>query len=196
MLPAQEVPSQEMRTQEIQSWIYPFTHWNWKVAVTTAFFRGITCILALRHVDMHARQHFGAVEAAYVLLTAGFFSALQQQSLEIKPRKLAWFIVVMVVPLVSLGADSLLHLYLNRVNAHALGLGALIFTLISAMFHWHVMQNGTLLVGEKSCSLLMDLKQLPKLLLSFPMSLLPARESVRATDFVEDQEMELAAIEP
>ena len=178
------------------SWMFPFTHWNWKVAATTAIFRGAACIVALRHVDIHARQHFGAVEAAYVLLTAGFFSALQQQSLDIKSSKLAWLAAVIVVPFTSLGADSLLHVWLNRVNAHALGIGAAIFTLVSAMFHWHVMRNGAMLVGESSSSLVDDLKRMPKLLLSFgmsPMASFFGQDASKTEGVARETELELAA---
>jgi hypothetical protein len=180
----------------IRTWLFPFTHWNWKVAVTTAFLRGIACMLALRHADIHARQHFGAVEAIYVLFTAGFFSALQQQSLTVKPRKLAWLVAVVVVPLTSLGADSLLHLWLNRINAHMLGIGALIFTLVSAMFHWHIMQNGALLVGQNSTSLMTDLKRLPRLFLSFLATPLSVMGITGTTHMEEENDLTLAAMEP
>ncbi len=52
-----------------EAWLYPLTHWNWKVAVMTAVLRGGACVMALRHMELHARRHFGVVEAAFVLLT-------------------------------------------------------------------------------------------------------------------------------
>ena len=71
------------------------------------------------------------------------------------------------VPLGSLAGDSALHLWLDQGNTRALGIGALMVTLISAMFHWHVMQNGAMLVGENSRSLVDDLKQIPRLIATF-----------------------------
>ncbi len=121
---------------------------------------------------------------------------MQQQALGIKPRYFAWLAVVLVVPFTSLGADALAHLLLDHVNAHALGIGALIFTLISAMFHWHVMENGALLVGEQSRPLSSDLRQLPGLLLSFVMApVLWFRQSLAANpiDPIEESDMEAAA---
>ena len=41
------------------------------------------------------------------------------------------------------------------------------FTLVSAMFHWHIMTNGVMLVGEESRSLSSDFKQMPGLVVSF-----------------------------
>jgi hypothetical protein len=176
--------------------MFPFTHWNWKAAAITAFFRGSACILALRHADMYTRQHFGAVEAAYVLLTSGFFSALQQQFLDAKPRKLAWFTVVLAIPFTSLAADALVHMWLNHISPHALGVGALIFTFVSAMFHWHIMQNGAMLVGENSSSLVTDLKRMPRLFWSFLTSFAPDKDADVATGVVEENQLDLVAIEP
>ena len=149
------------------SWLFAFTHWNWKAAIVTAVLRGAACMAALRHIHPHARHHFSLVEMAYVLLTSGIFSAWQQQALGIRPRYFAWSIVVLIVPMTSLGADAVAHAMLDHVNAHALGIGALIFTTISAMFHWHLMENGVMLVGDESPSLVSDLRRIPTLLVSF-----------------------------
>ncbi|QNI31187.1 hypothetical protein H7849_19115 [Alloacidobacterium dinghuense] len=177
-------------------WLFALTHWNWKAALITAIFRGAACIAALRHVHPHERQHFSAVEMIYVLLTAGIFSAWQQQALVIKPRYCAWTVVVVLVPLTSLGLDAVLHSLLDHVDAHALGIGALIFTLVSAMFHWHAMESGAMLVGKQSRSLSSDLKQLPGLLLSFvtaPIIWLRELRVANPIDAVEENDLEAAA---
>jgi hypothetical protein len=148
-------------------WLFALTHWNWKVAMMTAVLRGSACVLALRHMEHHARNHFGLVEAAYVLLTCGFFSALQQQSLQIRSERLAWFTCVVVIPLTSLTCDAGLHFWLDGRDTRQLGLAALIFTLFSANFHRHIIRNGALLVGEESHSFLTDLKRIPRLTVSY-----------------------------
>ena len=148
---------------------------------------------ALWHSPLHAREHFGAVEAAYVMLTAGIFSAWQQQSLNVRPRKLAWSITVLAIPLGSLALDSGLHLWLDHGNMRALGISALIATLLSAMFHWHVMQNGALLVGENSNSFTDDMKRMPRLVASFVWNPIRAVISRPAEEPEEAEEMEAAA---
>jgi hypothetical protein len=150
---------------------------------------------ALWHSPLHAREHFGAVEAAYVLLTAGIFSAWQQQALDVKPRKLAWSITVLAIPLGSLATDSALHLWLDHGNMRALGIGALIATLVSAMFHWHVMQNGAMLVGENSRSFADDMKQMPRLVATFVWEPIRAVINRTRTEQLpnEAEEMEIAA---
>lgn len=145
-------------------WFFPFTHWNWKVALMTAVLRGLACVAALRHMETHARNHFGVVEAAFVLLTCGFFSALQQQSLSIRSEILAWFSCVVFVPLTSLGCDAALHFWLDGRQTRQLGVPALVFTVLSATMHWHIIRNGALLVGEESHTLATDLKRIPTLI--------------------------------
>jgi hypothetical protein len=179
------------RTRDRRPWLFAFTHWNWKAALITAFCRGAACMAALRHVHPHARQHFSIVEIAYVLLTAGIFSAWQQQALGIKPRYCAWLLVVVVVPLTSLGADVLTHSLLDHLAAHALGIWALIFALVSAMFHWHVMENGVMLVGEEGHSLVSDFRRLPGLVLSFVTT--PMHWLRQPVERVEKIDLEIAA---
>jgi hypothetical protein len=164
--------------------LFPLTHWNWKAALLTAIFRAAACMVALWHSPLPAREHFGAVEAAYVLATAGIFSAWQQQAMELKPRFLAWLTVVLAVPLGSLAADSALHLWLDRGSMSALGLGALAATLLSAMFHWHLLQNGAMRVGDESGSFLHDMRRMPQLTITFvcnPILLLIASLRFRRT---------------
>ena len=148
-------------------WLFPFTHWNWKVALLTALLRGGACVAALRHVEVHARRHFGMVEAAFVLLTCGFFSALQQQSLGLRTERLAWLACVVVVPLTSLGMDAGLHFWLDGRRTQQLGVAALVFTLVSATFHWHMIRNGALLVGDEAHPLATDLRRIPRLMVSY-----------------------------
>lgn len=147
----------------LAAWLFPFTHWNWKVAMLTAVLRGLVCMAALRHMDVHARRHFGLVEAAFVLLTCGFFSALQQQSLMLTREALAWLSCVVVVPLTSLACDAGLHFWLDGRDTCRLGVAALVFTVVSATLHWHMIRNGALLVGDEAHTLQTDLKRIPKL---------------------------------
>jgi hypothetical protein len=107
------------------------------------------------------------VEAAFVLLTSGFFSALQQQSLGLKPERLAWLACVVVVPLTSLGMDAGLHFWLDGRRTQQLGIPALAVTLLSATFHWHMIRNGALLVGDDAHTLATDLRRIPRLVVSY-----------------------------
>lgn len=154
----------EGRRAGTPAWLFPLRHWNWKVALLTAVLRGLACVAALWHMERHARDHFGMVEAAFVLVTCGFFSALQQQSLELRTELVAWLACVVVVPLTSLSCDAALHFWLDGRDTRQLGVAGLIFTLVSATFHWHMIRNGALLVGGEAQSLGADLRRIPRLI--------------------------------
>lgn len=159
---------QDRRNAGVRSeWLYALTHWNWKVSLLTAILRGLACVWALRNLEHHTRNHFGLVEAAFVLATCGFFSALQQQSLRIRREMLAWLACVVVIPLSSLALDAGLHFWLDGRDTLQLGVAGIIFTLVSATFHWHLIRNGALLVGDHSSSLTADLKSIPRLTISY-----------------------------
>ena len=143
--------------------LFPFTHWNWKVSLLTAMLRGLACVGILRHLQAPIRWHFGLVEAAFVLLTCGFFSALQQQTLTIAPEALAWLACVVAVPFASLSCDAGLHFWLDGPDTCRLGAAALVFTVVANTLHWHMIRNGALLVGDDAHSFATDLKRIPGL---------------------------------
>jgi hypothetical protein len=174
-----------------RSWFLHLACWNWKCAALTALIRGSACMAALRHAQPHARQHFSMVEIGFALLTSGLFSGWQQRSLRVTPRRLGWVIAVIALPLTSLALDALVHTWLDGIKAHALGIGALAFTLVSAMFHWHIMQNGTMLVGETSSSFMSDMRRMPLLLASFVME--PINKLRKRMCALTPDEFEIAA---
>jgi hypothetical protein len=155
-----------MATRNGDRWaamLFPFMHWNWKVSLLTAALRGLACVGILRHLQTSIRWHFGLVETAFVLLTCGFFSALQQQTLKIGREALAWLACVIALPLTSLACDAGLHFWLDGRNTCRLGAAALVFTVVSSTMHWHMIRNGALLVGEDAHSFATDLRRIPRL---------------------------------
>lgn len=176
-----------------RGWLFALTHWNWKVALLTALLRGAACVAALWHMEFHARRHFGLVEAAFVLVTCGFFSALQQQSLELRPELLAWLACVVVVPLTSLSCDAGLHFWLDGRATRQLGVAGVIYTLLSATFHWHMIRNGALLVGEESASLGADLQRIPRLIGSYFAAPVTGLRRVAAATLGDEAEESAAA---
>jgi hypothetical protein len=179
---------------EKRAWLFALTHWNWKVGLLTAVLRGLACVAALWHMERHVRDHFGMVEAAFVLVTCGFFSALQQQSLELKSELLAWLACVVVVPLTSLSCDAGLHFWLDGRDTRQLGVAAVVYTIVSATFHWHMIRNGALLVGGDEQSLGTDLKRIPRLIGTyFAAPALWLRKAALATAAGDEAEESAAA---
>jgi hypothetical protein len=150
---------------------YPFRYWNWKTASITATLRGSAFLLAAAG---HRGGGKGAlIEIAYVIFTSGFFSAIQQGFLGVRPRWAGRLGIVAGVPVAALALDCAVHLAAKSPNPHGFTAGMLVYSLISAAFHLHVMESGTMLVGQDGCSFASDLKAVPGLVVSFVRA--PAR---------------------
>jgi hypothetical protein len=148
----------------LQALLYPFRYWNWKTASITASIRGSIFLIAL---GRHGGQTGALIEIAYVVVTAGFFSAMQQGLLGVTPRWLGRLGIVAGVPVAALTLDCLAHLAARSPNPKSVTLGVLVFSLVSAAFHLHVMESGAMLTGERGRSFVADLKAVPGLLASF-----------------------------
>jgi hypothetical protein len=61
----------------------------------------------------------------------------------------------------------MLHFWLDHGSMHSVSMLAVFGTVLSAMFHWHVMRNGAMRVGAESRTLLHDLRQMPRLAVTF-----------------------------
>ncbi|AXC11416.1 hypothetical protein ACPOL_2084 [Acidisarcina polymorpha] len=147
-----------------QSILFPFRYWNWKTASITAVIRGSVFLGAL---GRHAGQKGALIEIAYVIGTSGFFSAIQQGLLGVRNRWLGNLAIVAGVPVAALLLDCLAHLAAATPNPSKVTIGVLIFSLISAAFHLHMMNSGAMLAGKNEQSFLEDLKAVPALTISF-----------------------------
>jgi hypothetical protein len=150
---------------------YPVRYWNWKAASlqiairATAYF-----IVATRHLHAVGHQagfHAAVVEAAYVCLTAGFYSALQQGAMRVEPRWLANLVIIGGVPMLAQAVDTLVQQAAGTPNLKAVSLGMVFWGLLSAAFHLHLMRNGAMLVGKGEGSFANDLRRIPRLVGSF-----------------------------
>jgi hypothetical protein len=75
--------------------------------------------------------------------------------------------IVVGVPGLSQFLDWLVHRLAGAPAPHKALLSVCVFTLISALFHRHVMRQGTFLTGPEGRSLRDDFRRIPRLLLSF-----------------------------
>jgi hypothetical protein len=141
--------------------------WNWKAAALSAGGRAPIFLAATLSHGWHAAAEASLLEAAYRAATAGFFAALTEALLQMRPRWLALTTVLAVIPAVSLWLDYLLHLRMGTPN---LGIGIAISFLIStitSLFNWHSMRQGTLIIGRGRRTFRSDLQAMPKLILDF-----------------------------
>jgi hypothetical protein len=143
---------------------YPFLYWNWKSASVAATIRGSVFVLAM---GRHGGQMGALVEIVYVVTTAGFFAAIQQGLLGVNPRWAGRLGIVAGVPIAAMALDCLVHLAARVPNSKSVTVSVLVYSLISAAFHLHLMESGAMLVGEQGRSFLSDLKSIPRMVLSF-----------------------------
>ena len=143
---------------------YPFRYWNWKSASIAARIRGSVFVLAM---GRHSRQMGALIEIVYVVATAGFFAAIQQGMLGVNPRWARRLGIAAGVPIAAMVLDCLAHLAAQAPNPKSVTLSVLLYSLVTAAFHLHMMESGAMLVGEEGRSFLADLKSIPRMVLSF-----------------------------
>lgn len=162
------------------------TRWNWKSVLLTVLVRGgfyFTVYKASREswlVTMTAVL----VEFLFRFLTAGVFGALVQSFRKAKPIWVANLIVSLILPALSHTVEFVSHYaqekYFSDIFAASQNSGrqrtfaiSVLFSVISVLFNLYAMRNGVLLVGAGTAtrSFGSDLKQLPRLMSEFTVSL-------------------------
>jgi hypothetical protein len=141
--------------------------WNWKCALLSAAARSIVYVVALSHTGHHGSLSIVLVEIAYVTLTAGIYAGMQQKALGLRNRLAGNLIVVLCVPGLAQLLDWLAHRVVGATVPNRTILAVCIFTLVSALFHLHVMRRGVFLTNHRGRSLLDDFRRMPRLILGF-----------------------------
>ena len=144
--------------------VFPFVYWNWKTAAINAGIRGSMFLVA---AGRHGGSKGAVVEIIYVVFNTGFFCAIQQGLLGVRPRWAGNLGIVVGVPVTAQAGDYLVHILAKAPNPSGFTVGMLFFSWLSAMFHLHVMESGTMLMGNEGRSFLSDLKAIPGLVVSF-----------------------------
>jgi hypothetical protein len=148
--------------------------WNWKCALLSAVARSAVYAVALARLGANSpawRDGLAvvAVELMYVTLTAGLYAGLQQQALGLRRRWLGDLAIVVGVPGLSQLVDWGVHWLAGAPTPHKALATVLGFTLLSALFHRHVMRHGTFLTGKHGGSLIQDFRRIPALVASFAL---------------------------
>jgi hypothetical protein len=166
-----------------------FACWNWKCALMSATVRSLVYLIAMMRSGPHGRLAIVAVEMAYVTLTAGVYAGMQQRALSLQARWLGNLCVVAGVPGLAQYLDWLAHRAVGPAAPPRAILAASIFTLISALFHLHVMRRGVFLTGHAGRSLADDFRRMPRLVLDFVLSpyVLVSALSTRFTRTIESE---------
>jgi hypothetical protein len=149
--------------------------WNWKCALLSAAARSLVYLAAMARHGSHGRLAIVAVEMAYVTLTAGIYAGMQQGALSLRSRRLGNLVIAVGVPGLAQLLDWLTHRAVGPAAPSRAIFAVCIFTLISALFHLHVMRRGVFLTGHAGRPLADDFRRMPWLILAFilhPVTLL------------------------
>jgi hypothetical protein len=141
--------------------------WNWKCALMSAVARSVVYAIAMAHSGLRSSLAVVLVEILYVSLTAGLYAGLQQQALSVRPRWAGDLAIVVLVPGLSQVVDWAVHRAVGAPVTHTALASVCVFTLLSALFHRHVMRQGTFLTGGRGHSLAEDFRRVPRLIASF-----------------------------
>ena len=144
--------------------------WNWKCALLGAGARSTVYLAAMARSHSHDGLAVVLVEIAYVTATAGLYAGMQQRALALRSRLLGNLVVVLAVPGLAQTLDWLAHHALGAVAPSRATLAVCIFTVVSALFHLHVMRRGVFLTGSAGRTLADDFRRIPRLLTGFVMT--------------------------
>jgi hypothetical protein len=133
----------------------------------SAVVRSVAYALAMSRGGSRESLAVVAVEMAYVTLTAGLYAGLQQKALGLRRRRLGDLAIVAGVPGLSQLVDWTVHKATGAPIPHRALAIVCAFTLISALFHRHVMRHGGFLTGGSGNSFREDFRRIPRLVVSF-----------------------------
>ncbi|MGD0858898.1 MAG: hypothetical protein ABR912_06235 [Terracidiphilus sp.] len=141
--------------------------WNWKCALLSATARSLVYLAAMARTGLRGGLSIVLVEMIYVTFTAGLYAGLQQRALGFRSRLLGNLTVVLGVPVPAQILDWLTHRAAGAAAPGRATLMVCIFTIVSALFHLHVMRRGVFLTGRTGRSLLNDFCRMPRLIAGF-----------------------------
>ena len=119
---------------------------------------------------LHAAFGAMAVEFGYRGITAGFYGGITQSVAKLDRRRAATATAGIV--LASHGIELTVHSLRHTPNLRVSIGASILFTILSTLFNLHAMRRGVLLTGSGAPSFLADLRELPRALGSFLLSLL------------------------
>jgi hypothetical protein len=141
--------------------------WNWKSAILSICFRvPIFAILTMRKgVDAMTGAVFA--EALVCAFYAGCYAAVVQYIRNRRPVWLTAFIIAVLLPAFGQVIEYEVHAWRSTPHTILAVTISSILSILSSLFNWYAMKQGTLLVGSERSSLGTDLKRFPILLWRF-----------------------------
>jgi hypothetical protein len=143
------------------------TCWNWKAGALSIMLRVPIYVGTTFKYGLRATALAGGVEAVFSCGAAGVYAALTQAIRYAEPQTVVGFLLLVVLPAITLGLDALFHYAMHTPNL-AVGVAvSFVVSVLSSAFNWYSMRRGTLLIGQKAPSFGADIASLPLLIARF-----------------------------
>lgn len=144
-----------------------YRFWNWKAGLASGLLRAPLLFTVNAGGGLAGAAAATLTEFVFRVAVSGVYGALTQAVREVRPSWLAGLTVGVALPATA---------HLLQYAAHAAGRTprpglsvavSVVFTILAALFNWHVMRHGAMLAGPGGAGLGQDLRRMPGLLWSF-----------------------------
>jgi hypothetical protein len=144
-----------------------FALWNWKSAILSVAFRVPVFAMVTMRRGFDAMTGAVLAETAVCAFYAGFYAAVVQYVRNRRPVWLTAFIVAVMLPALGQVIEYEVHTWRGTPHRIVAVTISSILSVLSSLFNWYVMRQGTFLVGSERSSFVKDLKRFPLLLWRF-----------------------------
>src|SRR5262245_28809127 len=131
--------------------------WNWKSAITSAFFRASIFFVVNATAGPAAAVRAMGIEFCFRAVTSGFYGAITQSFRRAEPAWAASLTAMLLVPAVTHSLEFLVHWMGGTRRLTASVLTSALFSAVSTTFNLFAMRRGVLIVGEDRRPLRHDL---------------------------------------
>jgi len=150
-----------------RAWFPNVALWNWKSAILSVAFRVPVFAVVTMRRGVDAMTGAILAESAVCAFYAGCYAAIVQYIRNRRPVWLTAFMIGFVLPALGQVIEYEVHTWRSTPHAILAVTISSILSVLSSLFNWYVMRQGTLLVGRERSSFVTDLKRLPLLLWRF-----------------------------
>jgi len=150
-----------------QAWRGNVALWNWKSAILSVAFRVPVFAAVTMRIGVDAMTGAVLAETAVCALYAGFYAAVVQYIRNRRPVWLTAFTIAVLLPALGQLLEYEVHTWRSTPHRILAVILSSILSVLSSLFNWYVMRQGTFLVGRERSSFVADLRRFPLLLWRF-----------------------------
>jgi hypothetical protein len=157
----------ESTSARTRSWLPNVALWNWKSAILSVAFRVPVFAAVTMRRGFDAMTGAVLAETAICAFYAGLYAAVVQYIRNRRPVWLTAFVIAVVLPALGQFLEYEVHTWRSTPHRILAVIISSILSVLSSLFNWYVMRQGTFLVGRERSSFTADLKRIPLLLWRF-----------------------------